>query len=226
MPPEPTTLQRLIPGLREPEIRELAAASREVTYQPRETVLAGGVEVFPGVVATGRLRLTARAVDGREATLRTIGVGSMFGLVTLFEPTRSFVPIERSIVAAERSNVVLLHAPTLLRLGNELPGVGMHLARNLASTVSLLGDTAGQFAFMTVRQRLAAHLVATSQTDSSGRQVAFVTQQEAANAIGSVREVVARTLQEMRRRQLVSVSPGRIEVLNPRELSEIARGLN
>jgi CRP/FNR family cyclic AMP-dependent transcriptional regulator len=51
-----------------------------------------------------------------------------------------------------------------------------------------------------VRQRVAAHLLdlASAQQHPSGRLVARVSQQELANAAGSVREVVARTLRDLR----------------------------
>jgi DNA-binding transcriptional regulator LsrR (DeoR family) len=48
---------------------------------------------------------------------------------------------------------------------------------------------------------------------------ALVSQQDLANSVGSVREVVARVLAELRSEGLVRTSPGRIDILDPVRLS-------
>ena len=55
-------------------------------------------------------------------------------------------------------------------------------------------------AFGSVRQRVAAHLLdlASDRQRPGGRLVAHVSQQELADAAGSVREVVARALRDLR----------------------------
>jgi CRP/FNR family transcriptional regulator len=221
--PDIEALEKLLPGVPAGAISDLAASAREAVYERGETVLLAGVDTVPGVVAAGRLRLSVRAADGREAMLRTLRPGSMFGLVRLFDAERSVVKAERSIVAVDRSTVFLLDPETLLRIGPQMAPLAWHLARHLADTAAVLGDVAGQFAFLSVRQRLAAHLVTATEMDTAGRNVAFVTQQELANAIGTVREVVARTLHDLRQKDIVRVAPGRVEVVDTARLLEIAR---
>ena len=71
--------------------------------------------------------------------------------------------------------------------------------------------------FGSVRQRVAAHLLdlASAQQRPGGQLMARVSQQELADAVGSVREVVARVLREFRRDRLVATAPDRIHVLDP-----------
>jgi CRP/FNR family transcriptional regulator len=47
----------------------------------------------------------------------------------------------------------------------------------------------------------------------------LVSQQDLANSVGSVREVVARVLAELRSQGLVRTSPGRVEILDPVRMS-------
>jgi len=218
-------LQRLIPGLAAPAAAELAATARAVTFARGETIISPDSELAPGVVADGAVRLIVRSTDGREATLRTIGRASMFGLVSLFDSERSVVTVERSVVAVEATTVILLDRSTVLRVAARYAGFALHIARNLADTASFLTDTAGQFAFMTVRQRLAGHLLAIAIAHAQGRRVALVTQQELADSIGTVREVVARTLHGLRDDGLIAVSPGRVEILDERAITDTAFGV-
>jgi cAMP-binding proteins - catabolite gene activator and regulatory subunit of cAMP-dependent protein kinases len=92
----------------------------------------------------------------------------------------------------------------------------------------ILEELAGN-AFASVRQRVARHLLdLAASRQASGRLTAFVSQQDLANSVGSVREVVARVLAELRKERLVRTAPGRVEILDPiqmsRELWSRARG--
>jgi len=222
---DPTQLQDLVPGVPTSAIAELAASSRTVTFARGKTIVGGDVATGPGVVVDGTVRLILRSADGREALLRTVGRGAMFGLITLFEAERGVISAERSIVAVTTATVILFDRLALLRLAGRHAPLAMHIARNLADSASLVGDTAGQLAFLTVRQRLAAHLLTIAEHGPAGRGVAVVTQQEMANAIGSVREVVHRTLHELREDGLVRLSPGRVEILDRKELTDTAFGV-
>jgi CRP/FNR family transcriptional regulator, cyclic AMP receptor protein len=206
-------------GVPEAAIEELAGSARGVVYAGGETVFGGGSQLVPGLVVDGAIRLIVRSADGREATLRTVGRGGMFGLIGLFDAQRSVVTVERSLVAGPRTTVHLFEPATLMRVALRHAGLAMHLARHLAESANVLTDTAGQFAFMTVRQRLSAHLLGIAAHEPDGRLAAGATQQQLANAIGSVREVVARTLHDLREEGLIEVSRGRVTILEPGALA-------
>jgi CRP/FNR family transcriptional regulator, cyclic AMP receptor protein len=75
-------------------------------------------------------------------------------------------------------------------------------------------------AFGSVRQRVAAHLLdlASTQQRPEGRLVAQVSQQELADAVGSVREVVARVLREFRLAGLVATAPDSVVIFDAARL--------
>jgi CRP/FNR family transcriptional regulator len=78
--------------------------------------------------------------------------------------------------------------------------------------------------FGSVRQRVARHLLdlaATQQRDQA--LVARVSQQELADAVGSVREVVTRVLRGMREDGLVRTGPDGIHLLDAAGLHTTAR---
>ncbi|HWD79934.1 MAG TPA: helix-turn-helix domain-containing protein, partial [Kribbella sp.] len=76
--------------------------------------------------------------------------------------------------------------------------------------------------FGTVRQRVAAHLLdlASTQQNPRGELVAHVSQQELADAVGSVREVVARVLREFRQAGLVATAADTVHILDPTGLHD------
>jgi CRP/FNR family transcriptional regulator len=89
-----------------------------------------------------------------------------------------------------------------------------------ARLYDVLEELAGN-TFASVRQRVARHLLdlATSRLEASRTLTALVNQQDLANSVGSVREVVARVLAELRSEHLVRTSPGRVEILDPVRMS-------
>ena len=75
-------------------------------------------------------------------------------------------------------------------------------------------------AFGSVRQRVAAHLLdlASDRQRPGGRLVARVSQQKLADAAGSVREVVARALRDLRAAGIVATAADSIVILDPARL--------
>ena len=75
-------------------------------------------------------------------------------------------------------------------------------------------------AFGSVRQRVAAHLLdlASAQQHTRGRLVARVSQQELADAAGSVREVVARVLRDFRVAGIVATAADSVVILDAARL--------
>lgn len=81
-------------------------------------------------------------------------------------------------------------------------------------------------AFGSVRQRVAVHLLdlASDGQRPQGPLVAHVSQQELANAAGSVREVVARARRDLRVAGVVATEADRIVILDPERLYEASGG--
>jgi CRP/FNR family transcriptional regulator len=72
---------------------------------------------------------------------------------------------------------------------------------------------------------VAAHLLdlASAQQRPQGRLVARVSQQELADAVGSVREVVARVLRDLRLAGIVATAPDSVVVLDAPRLQRQSR---
>lgn len=86
------------------------------------------------------------------------------------------------------------------------------LSERVLSFIAEIRDSA----FATVRQRVARHLLDLASEGQTGPElVAAIGQQDLADAVGSVREVVVRALRELRQGHLIETGRDRIVILDP-----------
>jgi CRP/FNR family transcriptional regulator, cyclic AMP receptor protein len=169
-----------------------------------------------GVVARGLLRVYMHASDGRQVTVRYVRTGDLLGAPALVGgPAPVFVQ------ALTGSAVYFMDVARVKRLVREDAAVAWCFAvESVQRLYDVLEELAGN-TFATVRQRVVRHLLdlAASGPIADGHLAAIVSQQELADCVGSVREVVARVLHDLRAASLVRTSPGRVEILEPMKLS-------
>ena len=111
---------------------------------------------------------------------------------------------------------------TLRELAVSDAQVAYALLGEITNTVYALWNEIAATAFASVPQRVARHLLeiaAREQEAEGGALVAHVSQQELADLAGSVREVVARALRELRDAGIVQVSRSGIVLLDPASLA-------
>jgi CRP/FNR family transcriptional regulator len=198
------TIERLAAGGR---LHDIAAGA--LVYNEAET------EVF-GVVLGGLLRVYMHTGDGRQVTVRYARPGGLLGT-----PALAGGPAPVFVQALPASSLYLMDVPQAQRLARTDAAVACAFAEESAHRLyEVLEELAGN-TFATVRQRIVRHLLdlAASRPTGSGRLAAVINQQDLANSVGSVREVVARVLHELRAASLVRTSPGRVEILDPSRLS-------
>ena len=168
------------------------------------------------VIVGGLLRVYMHTADGRQVTVRYVRSGGLLGAPALVGgPAPVFVQ------ALTDTTVYFMDVPQVKRVARENAAVAWALAEESVHRLyDILEELAGN-TFATVRQRVVRHLLdlAASRPASDGRLTALVNQQDLANSVGSVREVVARVLHELRVASLVRTSPGRVDILDPVRMS-------
>ncbi len=169
-------------------------------------------------------------VDGLVRSFRT---GRTRQVTTRYAAECDFVGIPSSIrhgSSAHGEVLVPVHAirmaPCRLReLVRRDAAAAWIVMKELARLHDAAVDMACDNVFLSVRQRVARHLLDLAVRDADGLTVSRG-HQDVADAIGSVREVVSRVLRELRSEELISRSGDRIVLLRPAELHRIsaARG--
>src|SRR6476660_6120781 len=188
-----------------PTIESRISRGRVVEYPAGQTVYVEADAERLAVIMLGLLRVYMPAADGRQVTVRYVRVGDLLGVPALIAgPAPVFVQAVTLGAAfffdvAQVKRAALADASLAWALAEE----SVHRLYDVLE--ELAGNT-----FASVRQRVARHLLdlAASNPAAGGGLTARVSQQELADSVGSVREVVARVLAELRAEHLVRTAAG------------------
>ena len=167
-----------------------------------------------GLVITGLIRVYMSSPEGRQITVRYARTGELLGIAAIVGG-----PAPTSVQILTDAEILMLNTRTLQMSGQTEPVVGWLMAqevtRRLYDTLeALAGNTFGS-----LQQRVARHLLDLAASRQQGRGlVVKVTQQELADAVGSVRPVVARIIRELRVEGIITTSSDGIVILKPAEL--------
>jgi CRP/FNR family transcriptional regulator len=169
------------------------------------------------VIVEGRVRVT-RGRHGRPHVVHEEGPGGTLGEVPLFDGGG----YPATAVAREATRCVVYTPEVIAAAMAADPKVGWAIARALARRVRALVERLDRFAARDITSRLAAVLVE-RQRSGRGDLTLGQTHQQLAEELGTVREVVVRSLRELRRRgAIASAGRGRYRVTDSRLLAAIA----
>lgn len=211
-------------------VAELVRGAHEETISAGEIFYRGARHPETATLALivdGLTRTFLQAQSGRQITIRYAGHGDVIGLPAVLLAGRdqtAWETVGGHHVHAEalRETAILKISPARLqRLAETEVCVAATLATALAQgtveTEQLLADGL----FLSVRARVARHLMDLAER-RDGRLVVSASHQEIANATGSVREVVSRTLVSMRDEGVVERRRGETIISDPAALHAIA----
>lgn len=169
------------------------------------------------VVVSGLLRVFLRSADGRQVTVRYARSGDVAGLALVLGG-----PGPMSIQAMTGASVVALGVDTLHSLIASDPGVARACAEELTKELYQAFDDISEQTFLPVRRRVVRHLLDLASPDEGPRPIVRASQQELADAVGSVREVVTRTLHQLGQEGLLETARDEVILLDPDRLAEEA----
>ena len=197
--------------------RGLAATAVPRAYAPGEALFHEGGEahgIF--VIVEGEVRVV-RTSRGRRHVLHTERRGGTLGEAPVFDHH----PYPATAIAATQVSTLYIGRPALERALRTTPEIASFFLGRLAARVRLLLDRVDRLATAHVSTRLSAYLL--EQSARSGDSVVTITQESLAEELGTVREVVMRTLRVLRDQRIIrSAGRGRIEVLDAAALRTAA----
>ncbi len=222
-----------------PEVRDAVRAShfRDLPSSVLDELLDGAVcgsisagsvahraldgDEYIELVLTGVVRVFVTAPDGRTMTIRYCRSGELLGAMSLFsdeftEPATKQALVDTQLLRMSPSTVRAL-AERDLRVARALLVELSERARNFVNEIP-------RTTFASVRQRVARQLLDLASTehgsDPTGELAVRITQQGLADATGTVREVVVRTLRQLRDAGVVRTERDRIVLLDPARLTD------
>jgi CRP/FNR family cyclic AMP-dependent transcriptional regulator len=202
-------------GLPSPVVDALLADGERTDYPAGSTVYREGSAPRAALVVSGLLRVYMTSREGRQVTVRYARGADVLGTAVLVGG-----PINVGVQALAPASLFRINAQTLTRLARQDARVAWAVAEELNRRLYETLQQMAVNAFGSVRQRVAAHLLdlAAAQQRPQARLVARMSQQELADAVGSVREVVARVLRELRLAGIVATSTDSVVILDAARL--------
>jgi len=201
-------------------VDQLLATGRCVDVPSGTTVYRPGDDPLAVLVVHGLLRVYMSSPEGRHVTVRYTRAGDVLGIPVLVGG-----PVFVGVSTLADSRLFRIDAPLLIKAARRDAAVAWALAEEVNRRLfENLRQTAVN-AFGTVRQRVAVHLLdlAAGRQLPGAEPVARTSQQELADAVGSVREVVARVLRDFRSAGLVATTAHGVRILDPEALHEECR---
>jgi len=187
---------------------EIAPHIHERTFSPGQMVILEGEPcqavyfVVQGVVRTGRL-----SPKGREHVLAYLGPGEPFNLVPALDGRPNLATVD----AVTDTMLYTISCERFQRIMRDHHKVALAVMERLAVEVRRLSDMVEDLALHTVRTRLARFLLAQADDTQPSKRW---TQEEIAAHIGTVREMVGRTLRAFSDDGLIRRERGRLVVMD------------
>ena len=196
-------------------VAALRAEGERADYPAGTTIYRAGSDPRAVLVVQGLIRVYMTSSEGRQVTVRYARPGDVLGIAVLVGG-----PASVDVQALAPSSLFRISARILTvaarRDGQVAWAMAEELNRRLYETLQQTAINA----FGSVSQRVASHLLdlASAQQRPHGDLVAHVSQQELADAVGSVREVVARVLRDFRVAGIVATAANSVVILDATRL--------
>ena len=214
---EKEMIERLpfFPHLTEEQKRAFLESAECVRFQAGETIYS------PEQEKSGMLWLLSGTVmvseTGKKAPLFHLREGQM--CVPSSSCALSSICFAMEAVAEKDSELLIIPARVYGEAERENVYVQNFSFRMLADRLSDLSETMRQLMFLSLEKRLVSHLLEESRERKS--TVLLATQEELAENVGSSREAVSRSLKKLKKKGLVTVERGRVELLDKKRLYEL-----
>lgn len=193
------------------------------SYGPREIVAMEG-EPCRGYffLLEGRARLFRGGADGREQIMRLLEPGDSFAEVAVFDNGSTPASIE----TLEESRVVLVPAALFRTLVETHPAIAADLLAYFARRLRSFTELVEQISFQTVQQRVARYIYYAArehgiETPEGVVVRRAITLQDLASLVGSVREVVSRTLHVLETEKIVILNRKEFLILDLEVLKKL-----
>jgi CRP/FNR family cyclic AMP-dependent transcriptional regulator len=191
------------------------ALARVASRAIRRTYTSGEIVIFEGdpcqaayFIAQGQVRVYRLSPAGREQVLARLGPGQSFNTVPPFQPHGVN---HATVEALTEVTLYAIACEDFRRLVGECAELALAILQDFADRLDHLTDLVEDLSLRTVRGRLARFLL---ERADAGQVARRWTQEEIAAHLGTVRDMVGRTLRAFADAGLVRMERQRIVLLD------------
>jgi CRP/FNR family transcriptional regulator, cyclic AMP receptor protein len=212
----------LLAGAEEAVLSAFNERAWPVSYAEGEAVIwEGDLCETVYFITSGMVEVYRTAVDGREHTLRVLRTGDSFNLVPALVQDGTN---KANVRCLRETDLQVMKKEDLKEILFRFPKFSTRVLEDLAARLADMTELVGDLALKNVRQRTAVFLIGAAE-DKNKDQNQRWTRDEMARQIGTVRDVVGRTLREFEEQGLIKRDRGNIQLINRGGLEKKATGL-
>ena len=198
-------------------LSEVIQGMRLYRFEKNEAVFWDGDESSGlHMIRRGSVKLFKISPQGRELVVKVMGEGSTFNEVPVFDHQ----PNPVNVSAVEDSEIWIIESETLRRCITQYPELAQSVIHNLCVNLRMLLGTVEELSFYQVTNRLARLINKLPEEQLQGKKEERLTQDDLAARLGTVREVVARSLKELEKSGAIDVNRGQITIVDSDRLGE------
>jgi len=209
----------LFRGLPDAALERIAAlATRRAYYKGSVVFSQGDVGDALYGVASGRVRLSASASDGREVFLNIMEPGDTFGEIAVMDG----LPRTANATALDDTSLIAIQRNDFLPFLEREPQLAIHLLKLLCERLRWTSDLVEESAFLAGPARLAKRLLILASLHGRAAGVGHlelrISQSELAHFLGISRQIVNQHLTDWRRQGWVDLGRTQIVIRNTEAL--------
>lgn len=174
-------------------------------------------------VLSGRLKVMSTAPDGRELVFGVMSAGDVIGEIAVVDSE----PRSASVIALERSELLVLHRRELIPFLERHPKAAIRLAAVLAGRVRRLSAYTEDTMFLPLPARMAKILLALTRSygpEAPGQAPIDIplAQQDLADMVGTTRESVNKQLRAWEEAGIVGLKRSRVLLIDRAAIEAIS----
>jgi CRP/FNR family transcriptional regulator len=199
-----------------PTLAALAAIAIERHYPAGSTIFWEGEPVVGlFVIGEGYVKICRHSAEGREHILHLLHAGETFNDVAAMDGGVN----PASAIAYTDATVWTIPRTDLMRVAEQHPVLAWALAESMARRARFLVQKVEDLSMRSVKARLARLLLEQAVQNEAEALPRMLTQEEMANQLGTVREMVGRALRSLADDGVIAFDRHRITILDAERLA-------
>jgi CRP/FNR family transcriptional regulator/CRP/FNR family cyclic AMP-dependent transcriptional regulator len=203
-------------SLKKEDLELLAKATQEVTYKKGEVIISSeeiGSTFF--IVKSGKVKVTAEALGGREIVLSTLHPLSFFGEMSILDGE----PRSATITALEETKLITMEREVFLRILHRYPEITIKILTILCQRLRRADELIQSLRFLSASGRTIQTLFKLCDehgvTTKEGILIdTKLTHQELASLAGTSRESMRKIIRYFQEKGCLKFYRGKITILN------------
>ncbi len=167
------------------------------------------------VIEEGSVKISRFTLEGREHILRIFGKGDSFNEVSALDGG----PNPATATAFTDVTIWRIARIDLQQVAKRHPDLAWALLASIAVHTRYLVSLVEDLAIRSVKGRLAHLLLEQAKTNQSDEVPRYMTHEEMANHLGTVREMIGRGLNSLSAAEIIKIERHQITILDPERLA-------